>query len=98
MFFLTLWVAGATDIVTTNFGIAFENQVLALRTFVILGPLVAFQATRQLCLALAEREQEQLQHGVETGRIIRSPEGGYTELHAPVSAERRAIATTPRQE
>ena len=96
VFFLTLWVAGATDVVTTNFGIPFENQILALRTFVILGPLVAFQATRQLCLALAEREQEQLEHGVETGRIVRSPEGGYTELHAPLSEGRHTIAATTR--
>ena len=98
VFFLTLWVAGGTDVVTTQFGIAFEHQVLALRTLVILGPLVAFQATRELCRALSEREQEQLVHGVETGRIIRGPEGGYSEVHAPMSDQRRAVAAGPGSE
>jgi ubiquinol-cytochrome c reductase cytochrome b subunit len=96
VFFVTLWVAGATDVVTARFGIAFEHQILALRTVVILGPLVAFQIARQLCIALAEREQDQLLHGVETGRIVRSPEGGYTEIHRPVSESRRAVTSSAR--
>jgi ubiquinol-cytochrome c reductase cytochrome b subunit len=82
--FLTLWAAGATDLVTTQFSIAFEHQVVALRTVLVLGPLVAFQVTRQLCLALVAKEREDAEHGYETGRIVRGPEGGYTEVHGPV--------------
>ena len=91
-FFLVLWIAGATDLVTVRFGIAFENQVVALRALVILGPIVAFQAAREVCLALGEREREQQRDGRETGQVFRGPEGGYTELHAPAVQEPAAAA------
>jgi ubiquinol-cytochrome c reductase cytochrome b subunit len=65
--------------------------VVALRTLLVLGPLVAFQLTRQLCLALVAKEREQLTLGFETGRIVRGPAGGYREIHAPLDAEHRAV-------
>jgi len=96
-FFLTLWGAGATDLVTSQLGIAFEHQVVALRTVLVLGPLVAYQATRQLCLGLLAQEREIAGHGQETGRIVRSPDGGYSEVLSPLDAgvrpsEHRPIA------
>lgn len=89
--FVTLWLSGATDLVTTQLGIAFEHQVVALRTILVLGPLVAFQLTRQLCRALVAREHEEVLHGYETGRIMRGADGGYTEVHAPLDDDRRAV-------
>lgn len=91
VFFLTLWVSGATDLITTNFSIAFEHQVYALRALLFLGPLVAFQATRLICEGLTAREREDALHGFETGRIMRGPDGGYTEVHAPLDGDRRAV-------
>jgi ubiquinol-cytochrome c reductase cytochrome b subunit len=91
VFFLTLWAAGATDLVTTHFSLAFEHQVVALRLILVLGPAVAFYLTRQLCLALTAQDRERLLHGFETGRVMRSPEGGYSEIHAPLDDDRRAI-------
>jgi ubiquinol-cytochrome c reductase cytochrome b subunit len=95
VFFTTLWSAGATDLVTTRFGIAFEHQVIALRALLVLGPLIAFQVTRQLCLALVARDREVAAYGVETGRIVRSPDGGYSEIHAPIH-DRPPIAIRSR--
>lgn len=83
--FVTLWGAGATDLVTTQFSISFEHQVMALRTLVFLGPLVAFQLARALCIALVAKDREDAAHGYETGRIMRSTDGGYTEILAPLS-------------
>jgi ubiquinol-cytochrome c reductase cytochrome b subunit len=97
VFFLTLWLAGATDLVTTHFGVAFEHQVVALRTVAILGPLVTFPVTRSVCLALLEREREQLVQGVETGRIMRASDGGYSELHATMAASRAAVLSRRRE-
>jgi len=92
--FLTLWAAGSTDTVTTLFGVAFENQVMALRTLVVLGPPVAFQLTRQLCVALTQREQDEERDGIETGRILRGPDGGYTE---PTRPSARALPVGSRR-
>lgn len=83
VFFCALWLAGATDIVTTQLSVSFELQVLVLRTVVLLGPLVAFPLTRGICEGLLAAEQERMVHGTETGRIDRSRDGGYAEVHRP---------------
>jgi ubiquinol-cytochrome c reductase cytochrome b subunit len=94
-FFVTLWAAGATDLVTLWFGFSFEHQVVALRTLLVLGPLVAFQLTRQLCRDLLARKAMDAVHGYETGRIMRDVHGGYTELHAPVKTTTSALDPPP---
>lgn len=91
VFFLILWGAGATDLVTTQLNIAFEHQVLALRTLLVLGPLVAFQVARWICVGLVAQDREVAAHGFETGRIVRSPDGAYSEIHAPLDADHRAV-------
>lgn len=91
VFFLLLWGAGATDLVTTQLSIAFEHQVLALRTLLVFGPLVAFQVTRWLCVGLVAQEREVAANGFETGRIVRAPDGAYSEIHAPLDADHRAV-------
>ncbi|MDF1602027.1 cytochrome b N-terminal domain-containing protein [Nocardioides sp. YIM 152315] len=89
--FVTLWTSGATDLIATQLHLSFEHQVLALRTLLVLGPLVAFPLTRELCRALVAREQEEVQHGVETGRIMRAADGGYSEVHEPLDLDRSAV-------
>jgi ubiquinol-cytochrome c reductase cytochrome b subunit len=83
VFFCGLWAAGATDIVTVTFGISFEYQVVALRTVVLLGPLIAFPVSRAICQALVEGDSERAEHGVESGVILRDAAGGYSELLLP---------------
>jgi ubiquinol-cytochrome c reductase cytochrome b subunit len=92
VFFLTLWTAGATDFITTQLSIAFEHQVIALRALLVLGPLVAFQVARWICVGLVAQEREVAAHGFETGRIVRAPNGGYAEIRAPLDADHRAEA------
>lgn len=93
VFYGTLWAAASTDIVATQLHVSFERQVAVLQVCLVLGPLVAFYLTRQLCLALVAREREEALHGAETGRIVRSRQGGYSEIHRPVEAELRAISS-----
>lgn len=56
VFFLILWGAGATDLVTTHFHIAFEHQVVALRVLLVVGPPLAFHLIRKLCVALTAND------------------------------------------
>jgi ubiquinol-cytochrome c reductase cytochrome b subunit len=93
VFYGTLWTAAATDLIATQLHVAFERQVVALQVVLVLGPLVAFYLTRQICLGLVARERDEALHGRETGRIVRSPEGGYTEIHQPVPVEHGAISS-----
>ena len=56
-----------------------------MRAAVFIGPVIAFIITRRWCISLQRHDKEKLLHGYETGIIMRSPEGGYTERHLPIS-------------
>ena len=47
--------------------------------------MIAFIITRRWCISLQRHDNEKLLHGYETGIIMRSPEGGYSERHLPIS-------------
>ncbi|MDQ4055338.1 MAG: cytochrome b N-terminal domain-containing protein [Actinomycetota bacterium] len=93
VFYGSLWTAGATDLIATQLNVSFERQVVALRIVVVFGPLVAIYFTRQISLALVAQERDEALHGVATGRIMRSPQGGYTEIHKPVAGDHRALSS-----
>jgi hypothetical protein len=61
---------------------------------VLAGPPLAFLITRAICHALADRRRDEELHGRETGRIVRNPEGGYTEIREP--AARQILEGDPR--
>jgi ubiquinol-cytochrome c reductase cytochrome b subunit len=83
-----LWMAGGNDIVATQFHISLNGVTWFMRIAVILGPVLAFFVTKRICLGLQRRDRETLLHGYETGVILRSPEGAYSERHLPISTER----------
>jgi len=93
LFYGILWAAGSTDIASTTFGVSFETIVTALQVALIVGPLLAFDLTRRFCVGLQRKHRAILLHGHETGRIVRTPHGGYVEEHEPVSAAERALLT-----
>jgi ubiquinol-cytochrome c reductase cytochrome b subunit len=57
--------------------------------------VIAFFITRRWCISLQRADNDRLLHGYETGIIMRSAEGGYTERHLPI-AESRAFTLTSR--
>jgi ubiquinol-cytochrome c reductase cytochrome b subunit len=56
-------------------------------------PPLAFLITRRWCISLQRQDREKLLHGYETGVIMRSPEGGYSERHLPLSADAAYVLT-----
>jgi ubiquinol-cytochrome c reductase cytochrome b subunit len=83
-FYGSLWLAGSADVLATQLHVSFEGVIWVLRVVVVLGPLVAYALARSVCATLRAAETERLEHGAETGLIVSSPSGGYTELHRPV--------------
>ena len=83
-FYGALWLAGSADIQATQLQVSFESVIVTLRVVVLVGPLLAYAVTRTVCATLLAAETERREQGAETGRIFRSPSGGYTELHEPV--------------
>ena len=89
-------LAGATDLVATQLQLRLRAPGCGAPSLLFVGPLVAFYLTRQLCLALSAQERERLLHGTETGRIMRSPDGGYSEIHAPLGDDRARPSRTTK--
>ena len=94
-FYGLFWIAGGNDIIAITFDLSINQITYFLRFAVFVGPIIAFAITRRWCISLQRKDNETLLHGYETGIIMRSAEGGYSERHLPVS-EARAYTLTAR--
>ena len=79
------WLAGGNDVLATHFSMSLNAITRFMRVAVFVAPIIAYHVTKRLCLWLQRRDQERLFHGSESGTIVRTPEGGYYEEHAPIS-------------
>ncbi|MGI5171040.1 cytochrome b [Spirillospora sp. CA-253888] len=86
-FYGLLWAASANDQIAVEFHLSLFAVTWFFRMAVLVGPLLAYAVTHRLCLALTRREQDEATHGRETGRIVMSPAGGFTEIHEPTHRE-----------
>ena len=57
---------------------------------VVAGPAIAFVITRRICIGLQRKDQELLEHGLETGIIRQLPDGKFIEVRRPLTEEERA--------
>ncbi|UPK75328.1 cytochrome bc complex cytochrome b subunit [Nocardioidaceae bacterium SCSIO 66511] len=80
-----LWTAGGNDILAIVFHLDIYAVIWLCRVGVFVGPIVAFVITRRVCIGLQRQDEERVLHGYETGIIERSPDGGYSERHAPIT-------------
>ncbi|MEV4570189.1 cytochrome b N-terminal domain-containing protein [Nonomuraea sp. NPDC049419] len=88
-FYGLLWTAAANDQLAHSFHLTVESVTIFFRYAVFIGPVVAFVVTRWICLALRQAEREAAEHGVESGVIVRTPDGGFHERLEPDRRERR---------
>jgi ubiquinol-cytochrome c reductase cytochrome b subunit len=86
-----LWAAAGSNTLARAFGVTVEGMMVAFQILLVVGPVAGFLVTRYICVGLVRREQDEALHGYETGIVIRSPEGGFTELHAPLPSAERAL-------
>ncbi|GAB3196891.1 cytochrome bc complex cytochrome b subunit [Nocardioides hungaricus] len=89
------WISGGNDIIAIKLNLSINQITYFLRVAVFIGPVLAFLITRRWCISLQRKDNETLLHGYETGIIMRSPEGGYSEKHLPLP-ESRAYTLTAR--
>jgi ubiquinol-cytochrome c reductase cytochrome b subunit len=91
-----LWAAGGNDIIATQFHGNLNAITYFMRAAVFIVPPIVFYVTRRWCIGLQRADTDRLLHGYETGIIMRSPDGAYSERHLPIS-EARAYTLTARQ-
>jgi quinol---cytochrome-c reductase cytochrome b subunit len=83
-FYAVLWLGGGNDVIATHFAVELNQVTYVLRALVFIGPILAFWVTRRICISLQRADNDRLLHGLETGVIVRSPDGAYTEEHVAV--------------
>ena len=90
VFYGMLWISGGNDILATTFGLSINAITYTLRVAIFIVPALAFVITKRICLSLQRRDREKLLHGIESGNILRTPEGEFIEIHIPLPAKDRA--------
>jgi ubiquinol-cytochrome c reductase cytochrome b subunit len=102
-----LWFGGGNDILAERFDLSLNAITWFLRFGIFIIPVLAFIVTKRICIALQRADREKVLHGMETGVIMRLPNGEYIEKHAPISQEeawrltaheRRALPAAPVEE
>ena len=91
------WASGGNDILANIFGWSLNSVTEVMRVAVFVGPVIAFIVTKRICLSLQRRDRERVLHGSSSGVIVRHPDGGYTEAHAPITAEEAFTLTQHHQ-
>ena len=81
------WAAGGNDIMATHLRMSLNSITYFMRAAVFVVPPIVFVVVRRWCIGLQRADNERLLHGYETGIIMRSPDGAYTERHLPISDE-----------
>ncbi|MGH8775691.1 MAG: cytochrome bc1 complex cytochrome b subunit [Jiangellaceae bacterium] len=97
-FYVLLWIAGGNDFFATILNIPVNWITWFVRAGVIILPVVMFFVTKRMCLGLQHRDRDKLLHGRESGVIMVSPDGEFSELHASLSAPAAYRLTHHRRE
>jgi quinol---cytochrome-c reductase cytochrome b subunit len=82
------WAAGGNDIIATHLSMSLNSITYFMRTAVFVLPPIVFLVVRRWCLGLQRADNDRLLHGYESGVIMRSADGGYSERHLPLGEER----------
>ena len=92
-----LWAAGGNDLIAPEFHLSIYQITWFSRIAIFVLPVLVFIIARRWCLSLQRHDRDLLLHGYETGVIVRSPDGGYSEIHRPIEPARAYVLTTHEQ-
>ncbi|MEV4008013.1 ubiquinol-cytochrome c reductase cytochrome b subunit [Actinomadura sp. NPDC049753] len=96
VFYGALWLAGGNDVLSHKFDVSLFWTTWFFRFLIILGPVLAYAVTYRICVGLQRRDLGLAHHGLETGIVRQSPDGGFSEVERPLPDEAIAAITDPR--
>ncbi|MGA9101117.1 cytochrome b [Aeromicrobium sp.] len=88
------WIGGGNDIIATKFHLSLNAITWFVRIGWIVLPIITFMITKRICIGLQRADANRILHGYETGVIERTPDGSYSERHAPLSVPGQFVLTT----
>jgi ubiquinol-cytochrome c reductase cytochrome b subunit len=89
VFYFILFFAAGNDLIAIKLGLSINDITNLLRLSCLVLPPLSFWLTRRICLSLQRRDRELVLHGRETGRIVRTAEGKFFEVHEPLEEHER---------
>ena len=92
-----LWAAGGNDIIATKFHMDIFVITRTLQFSFFIMPVIAFIVTKRICIGLQHADKERILHGYETGVLERTPDGAYSERHAPLPSESEYVLTAHKR-
>ncbi|MFA1551416.1 cytochrome bc1 complex cytochrome b subunit [Actinomadura chokoriensis] len=96
IFYGTLWLAGGNDVLAERFHVPLFWTTWFFRFLIIFGPVLGYVIAYRICVGLQRRDLGLARHGLETGVIRRSPDGGYSEVERRLPDVAIAAITDPR--
>lgn len=90
-FYGILWANGGNDIIATSLNMSINDLTWIFRIGLIVLPPIAFWVTKRIALGLQRKDRELALHGRETGRVVRTADGEYFEVHEPLSEQERWV-------
>jgi ubiquinol-cytochrome c reductase cytochrome b subunit len=90
-FYFILFFAAGNDLIAIKLGLSINDITRTLQVMLFVVPPLAYWVTKQICLSLQRRDRELLLHGRETGRLVRTAEGKFFEVHEPLPSHERWV-------
>ncbi|MBU3868927.1 ubiquinol-cytochrome c reductase cytochrome b subunit [Streptomyces sp. 4503] len=95
--YFVMLIGGGNDLWATHFHLSINSITWFVRIGFFAGPVLAFIATKRICLGLQRRDRDKVLHGRETGIIKRLPHGEFVEVHEPLAPEQLHMLTQHEQ-
>lgn len=95
-FYGLLWLAGANDVLAEKFHVSLFATTWFFRVAFFVGPFLAFVFTKRICLGLQRKDADIIGHGVESGVIMMSPDGKFSERHEAAREEEKVVILSRR--
>lgn len=83
-FYIVLTLSCINDIIALKFHLSLNAMTWIGRIGLVVLPPIAYWVTYRFCIGLQRADRAVLEHGIETGVIVRRPNGEFIELHQPL--------------
>ena len=83
--YVVLMIAGGNDILAHSLELSVNDTIYFFRIGFFVFPVLAFFVTKRLCLSIQRLKRDEVLHGEETSRIIRTETGEMIEIHEPLN-------------
>lgn len=88
-FYVILFFAAGNDLIAIKLGLSINDIVRTFQVLIWVLPPLAYWVTKRICMSLQRRDHDTVLHGRESGRVVRTAEGSFFEVHEPLSEQER---------